>query len=206
MYQPDHVLVVGAGIAGISVAAKLARRGVSVSVLEQYDEYHYGATGRSAALLATTYFSSEEFAILTKATQPAFEKPVEGFTDAQLLRDRGALYFAGDEDATELAKFCWRLGGAEIPLVELYRKDVLELVPIIRRDKVIFGVYEKDAKNMDVHGIFQAYERQAKRNGAQIVPGAELLSARWTGKFRIVNAARGIFQADTIIKCSGRVG
>ncbi len=97
-------------------------------------------------------------------------------------------------------------GGAEIPLVELYRKDVLELVPIIRRDKVIFGVYEKDAKNMDVHGIFQAYERQAKRNGAQIVPGAELLSARWTGKFRIVNAARGIFQADTIIKCSGRVG
>jgi len=206
----DHervdVVIAGAGIAGVSIAAKLALRGVSVRVLDMYDQYPYGATGRSAALFAKSYFSSPQFAMLTKGTQSAFENPTWASTDVPLVRDRGALYVAGDEDAVMLAKFCQELGRAAVDLPILYKRDVLEIVPILRDEKVIFGVYERDAKDMDVNAIFKAYERQARKNGCLIVPNAELLEAKWDGTAWTIRTASGTIEAEVLVNAAGAWG
>ena len=53
--KTTEVLIVGAGIAGVSVAYELARRNVRVCVVEVEDYPGYHATGRSAATFVNYY-------------------------------------------------------------------------------------------------------------------------------------------------------
>jgi D-arginine dehydrogenase len=195
--------IIGAGIAGISTAAKLAERDHSVLVLEQDVQFPQGATGRSAALFAESYFSDPSFAHLTKATRPMLEHPPQGFTDVPLMTPRGAIYVAGEDDAPELGKLCEKMGQAGISLPKLYRKDVLELVPYLRPEKVIWGVLEEGAQDMDVHAIYQAYLRRARTFGATIVGDAELISAHWDGQRWILQTKAGAFTADVVVNAAG---
>ena len=52
--EPD-VLVIGAGITGLSLAYELAQRNVRVCVVEMEDNPGYHATGRSAATFVNCY-------------------------------------------------------------------------------------------------------------------------------------------------------
>lgn len=47
---PRHVAVIGAGIAGASMAAALARRGVAVTLIDRFDRAELGATNLQGAL------------------------------------------------------------------------------------------------------------------------------------------------------------
>ena len=56
--MPGHVLVIGGGIAGSSVAVELRRRGAEVTLVDR-DQPGSGATGASAGMLAPQYESFE---------------------------------------------------------------------------------------------------------------------------------------------------
>lgn len=197
------IAIIGAGIAGMSAAAKLAIRGQSVAVLELDEQFPRGATGRSAALFAESYFSDPSFAQLTKATKKALVEPEEGFTEVPLVYPRGALYVAGEEDATELADLCEAMGEAGLSLPKLARKDVLARVPFLSPEKVIFGVFDEGAKDMDVNAIYNAYRRQARSHGAEVIGDAELTQAEWNGQNWILDTKAGAFAADTIVNAAG---
>lgn len=50
-HKPDHAVVIGAGLAGATVARSLAERGVRVTVLEQHDAVAQGASGNHQAVV-----------------------------------------------------------------------------------------------------------------------------------------------------------
>src|SRR5436305_15291636 len=82
-HKVDFV-VVGAGIAGASVAAALAERG-SVAVLEMEEHPGYHSTGRSAALYSAIYGNSVIRALSRASRQFLFEPP-SGFTPHPLVK------------------------------------------------------------------------------------------------------------------------
>jgi D-arginine dehydrogenase len=81
------VAVIGAGIAGASVAAVLAERGATVVVLEREAAPGTHTTGRSAAVFTESY-GNPVVRRLTMASRAALE-PV--------LSPRGALWVASEE-------------------------------------------------------------------------------------------------------------
>ena len=100
----DYV-VIGAGIAGASIAYQLSVGGRDrVLVLEREPQPGYHSTGRSAAMFIETY-GTPTIRALTRASRAFYEHPPEGFTEHSLLTPRGVLYIAreGQQDLLESA-------------------------------------------------------------------------------------------------------
>ncbi|MDA9298529.1 FAD-dependent oxidoreductase, partial [Pseudomonadales bacterium] len=84
------IIVIGAGIAGVSAAAELAAD-AKVLLLELEARPGMHATGRSAAYYAPTY-GNAVVQNLTAASESFFRSPPAEFTDSPLLRPRDALF------------------------------------------------------------------------------------------------------------------
>ena len=79
MSETCDFLVIGAGMAGASVAYHLAEHG-RVFVLEQEPQPGYHSTGRSAALYSETY-GNEAIRALTSGSGPFYRNPPDGFAE-----------------------------------------------------------------------------------------------------------------------------
>jgi D-arginine dehydrogenase len=202
-----HIAIAGAGIAGVTLAAELAAAGEDVLVLEQDHSFPTGATARSAALFATSYFSSPEFAILTQASRAAYEAPAADFTDVPFVTPRGAIYFAGEADAEALGDLWFNVSLSKVDATLLTeRSAILELVPILKWEEVLYAVYEPGARDLDVSAIYQAYLRRGRSLGMEILADAELRSARWDGQQWHIDTPSGPIVADILVNAAGAWG
>jgi D-arginine dehydrogenase len=195
------VVIVGAGIAGASLAWRLADRR-SVLVLEAESQPGYHATGRSAAMFMESY-GPPGVRALTRASRRFFEAPPEGFADGPLLTPRGALYVATVGQAELLRGTHAELAPGCPGLEHWDAAATLAHVPCLRADGLIGALYDPDAQDLDVHALHQGFLRGLRARGGRIATGAPLAAARhdgtrWTlqlgdgetvGATRLVNAA-----------------
>lgn len=195
------VLILGAGIAGASVAYALAPRR-RVILLERENQPGYHATGRSAAMFTETYGNAAIRAI-TKASRAFLTMPPAGFTDHPLVTPRGAIHIgrADQQDALEQA---FVAGHALVPSVRrIGVDDILAMVPVIRPDYVVGGVFEPDAMDIDVHAVHRGYLRGVTAGGGHIVTSAEVLGlGRNNGHWQVETSA-GRFTTDIVVNAAG---
>jgi tRNA 5-methylaminomethyl-2-thiouridine biosynthesis bifunctional protein len=98
--MPQHVAVVGAGVAGTAVAHALAQRGVTVTVLERAPYIGQGASGNPVAVFRPVVSRDDNCA--TRVTRAAFLHDLRAWA---ALGDRvewsrcGVLHLARDRDA-----------------------------------------------------------------------------------------------------------
>jgi len=194
-------IVVGAGIAGASVAWDLARRGRTV-LLERESQPGYHTTGRSAALYLESYGTAQVQA-LTRASRAFFDDPGEGFAEHALLRPRGALMVAGPDDHAALREH-WAMLQAAVPKAQrLDAAGVLALWPALRPDWVMGGTFEPDAADIDVHALHQGFLRGLRRRGGQLVCDAEVRAVAQVGANWRVQAGGRTWQAPVLINAAG---
>ncbi len=127
MTQLRDIVVIGGGIAGISVAARLAPF-VRVTVLESEPALGYHSTGRSAAIFIRNYGNAMLRAL--NAASAAFLVEPADIADSTLLTPRGELLIASDGEQDKLADYLDGSTGIE-PLTP---GQAVELVPILRKD------------------------------------------------------------------------
>lgn len=169
-------VIVGAGIAGASVAAELALRGRSL-VLERESQPGYHTTGRSAAVFAESY-GPPVIRALTRASRAFLAQPPASFGVASLIRPLGALFIAEpgqqallDEEAAVFAR--------EAPAIRrIGPADALALLPVLRPECVLGGLYDPDTADLDVHALHQGLLRQGRASGGQLRCGAEVTALR----------------------------
>ncbi|MDE2404499.1 MAG: FAD-binding oxidoreductase [Sphingomonadales bacterium] len=166
------VAVIGAGMAGASLAAALGSRGRRVALVEAEGRPGYHATGRSAAFWTESY-GGPGVQPLTSASGPWLRQ--HGF-----LTPRGALTLARRGDEAELAAFAARFSALGVR-VELLARGALEAcVPGLRQDWAA-GALEPDCCDIDVAGVHQHYLAAAAKAGAQLLCGARLAAASRQG-------------------------
>ncbi|MCW5630237.1 MAG: FAD-binding oxidoreductase [Rhodoferax sp.] len=168
--------VIGAGIAGASVAARLADT-ASVVLLERESQPGYHSTGRSAAMFMESYGPSMVRA-LTRASRAFYLQPPAGFTDTALLSDRGALYLALQGQQHTLQALRDELADTCPGLRTLDRDAVLALVPCLRAEQVHSGLLDPMAMDIDVHALHQGFLRLLRRGGGTVYTKAEVTQAR----------------------------
>jgi D-arginine dehydrogenase len=195
------VIVVGGGIAGLSIAYELSKE-VRVSVLEMESTLAYHTTGRSAATFLETY-GGEQIRALTTASRAFFEEPPD-FFDAVLMRPRPLLQIAlaGRGHRVE------RMHAAVLPLVAdaelLDGAQCREVFPLLRPDLVARGMYEPRAMGLDVAAIHQGYVRGARLNDAAIVRNAHVTSLkRHAARWSVTTSDGTVHQAPVVVNAAG---
>ncbi len=173
--------VIGAGMAGASVAYRLAREGASVTVLERESQPGYHSTGRSAAMFMESY-GTEQIRALTRASRAFFERPPEGFCEHPLLHPRGVLYVgtAGQESLLDDALAMYRREGLRAERIDAARAKTM--APCLEADKLVGAVHDVDATDIDVAELHQGFLRGMAKHGARLRCNAELAAATFDGR------------------------
>jgi D-arginine dehydrogenase len=192
------VVVIGAGMAGATVAARLAvdRR---VVMLERESQPGYHSTGRSAALFSETYGNAPVRA-LSRASRDFLFAPPPGFTEYPLARMRGSLHIARADQDAAYEEFLAQ------PDVATHTRTVsadeaLSLCPILRPGYVTKAVLEPQASDVDVHALHQGFLRMA-RNG-RLVTDADVVALEHTGELWHVHTPAGGFTAPIVVNAAG---
>lgn len=195
MNAPD-IIVIGGGIAGISAAARLAEH-ARVTVIEAEAQLGYHSTGRSAAIFIRNY-GNATLRALNAATAPFFEAP-EGVSEETLLAPRGELLVATEEEMDALDAYA---SGAE-GLEALTPAEAVELVPILRPERIAGAVLERDAQDIDVDRMLAGFTRLLKRRGGRIVTGAPVTAMRRANGLWQVEAAGETHAAPLVVNAAG---
>ncbi len=175
----DNVLdfaVIGAGMAGASVAYRLAHKGASVIVLERESQPGYHSTGRSAAMFMESY-GTDQIRALTRASRDFYAHPPAGFCENELLPARDVLYVGthGQQQLLDDALAMYLKDGLRAAMISAARAK--ELVPCLEEDKIIGAVHDMAATDIDVSELHQGFLRGMREQGAQLRCNAELLAA-----------------------------
>lgn len=159
-----ETVILGAGIAGASLAWRLAVAGHRVLLLEREAQPGYHATGRSAALFMESY-GPPQVRALTRASRAFYRAPPSGFAPAPLLQPRGALYVAWHGQADALAALHAELAETTPGLQVLDATATVARAPCLRADTVHASLYDPDTADLDVHAILQGFLRGLVASG-----------------------------------------
>ena len=110
------VVIIGAGIAGASLAAQVAPH-ARVLMLEAEDQPGYHATGRSAAFWSETY-GGPDIQPLSIASEPFLRSPPREMGGESFLSPRGQLFIATRADRHVLDRFAAEFAAAGVMLTE----------------------------------------------------------------------------------------
>jgi D-arginine dehydrogenase len=190
-------IVIGAGIAGASISYELAKM-ARVCLLEGESRPGVHATGRSAALFASSY-GGREIRAITRASRAFFDAPPQGFTTVPLLRPRGCLYIAREDQREQLHCMATdiRSSGGDMALLDA--AGALDRIPLLRPDHVREAAFDSTAMDIDVDALHQGFLRGARAAGAELRIGAWVQSATWEASAWTVELADGDVVAPVVI-------
>ena len=194
-------LIIGAGIAGASVAYELAPHG-RVIVLEREAVPGHHSTGRSAAVLTENYGNSI-IRRLTLATRPFLEHPPDGFTEYPLTAPRQMLWIARADQKAGLAA---TLGEAQrlVPTIRAVEPaEASALCAVLRTGYVAYAILEPHALDLDVHAIHQGFLRGLRDRGGRVVTHAEVVRLRQTDTSWEVHTPQQQYAAGVVVNAAG---
>lgn len=149
------VIVIGGGVAGLTLAANLAEGGAQVLVLEAEAAVGYHASGRSAAMYEPTYGKGAVRA-LTLASG-------DWYHAAGLLSPRGLMMLGRDHEREAFERDCAASGMQRLGLDEIFVR-----VPVLRRDVVTMAGYLAEAWDIDTDLLLQGAVARIRAGGGTL--------------------------------------
>ncbi len=202
MQQVD-IIVVGAGMAGASVAYEASAQ-ASVLLLEREAQPGYHSTGRSAAAFIPSYgHNNLALRQLTLASRSFLENPGTSFCEVPLLRQRGLLTIAEAGNSAALQAEYDGLAGIVSGLELLGPEAVRAKLPIMRAAFSQCALYESDVFDIEVDALHQGYLRGLRSRGGELHCAVEIKNIqRHQNRFQ-VTTNRGSFSAATLVNAAG---
>ncbi len=198
MTQPDAI-VIGGGIAGVSIAAELAERGLAVTLLEAEPTLAFHTTGRSAAQYLVNY-GNTVVRVLTRASREFFESGDEPLWSSRPFLRAGR----ADHEATLRADVAE--GQKLSPATEfLDGPSIRELMPVMRED-VVAALHEPDAMELDVAAIHQTFVRRLRAVGGEIRSSERIISVDHGAHWTVTTDAGTTVEAPIVVNAAGAWG
>lgn len=187
------VAIVGAGMAGASLAAEIGGQ-ASVLLLEAEETPGYHSTGRSAAFWSETYGGP--------LIQPLTSLSHADLAEGGFLRPRGALHIADAEGGPALDSLQREFAGTGIALERLGRDALERRIPGLKPEWTA-ALWEPSCADIDVAGLHAAFLKRARRSGAELRTNARLEAAgRAAGGWRL-GTNHGAFEAAILVDAAG---
>ncbi len=196
MVQTADIVVIGGGMAGISVAAHLAAR-ARVTVVEMEDQPGYHSTGRSVATYIESY-GNEVVRKLNRASASFLKNADPEFWHNPLLSARGLLMFALNGEEATLDDAVKDSAVEELPIA-----DAVARVPILRPDRLSRAVYEEGVMDIDVNEMLTGFRRQLKSRGGTLVCSTPALTLQRDSSSWQVSTPGETYSAPVVVNASG---
>lgn len=187
-------LVIGAGIAGLSAAARLARHGHTV-VCEAEDAPGVHASGRSAAF---AHFDMDAPLVraLTAASLPLLEEPG--------ARPHPALFIALEGQEADLARV--EAGYREwAPVERLSTAEAQALVPVLKTgpDGIIGGLLDTNGRKLDAHALLEGHRHALLEADGQVATNAPVEAMRFAyGRWQVDTPGQS-YAAKVVVNAAG---
>jgi D-arginine dehydrogenase len=194
------IIVIGAGIAGASVAAHLAAT-KRVLILEMEDCPGFRTTGRSAATFEPNYGPPPILAF-TRANHAFFVNPPQGFSDGPLLVPRASLFFEAEGQEVFTEKLLASSSGLE----ELSEAQALKHFPVLREGYAKRTFLDPHTGDLDVDLLHRGYLKLFKLRGGQLLNSAAAETIEHDGKNWRLTTPQGIFESEILVNAAGAWG
>ncbi len=194
------VVIVGAGIAGASLAATLAPH-KKILLIEAEEQPGYHATGRSAAFWAESY-GGPDVQPLTTASGPFLRNPPNSFSETGFLRERGALYLGTKSDRVASENLALEFSNSGVRLEKLDQETIGKHIPMLH-DQWSIGLWEPECSDIDVAALHQAYLRSARVKGTKILYRGGLTNGKWAdGRWKL-DIGGEILECQYLVNAAG---
>lgn len=197
-----NVCVIGGGIAGLSLAARLARHG-SVVVLEAESAPGYHASGRSVAF---AHFGLGERVVrtLTALSLPELAaEPTDGRARASVVHP--ALHIASEDtlnglDALEEVHLSF---GCDV--ARLSGEEARALVPTLKvgAEHCHAALIDHGALKLDADAMLQGHVRDLRAYGGELVCGAPVTGIARQGDEWVIDTAGESYTAPLVVNSAG---
>jgi len=194
------VAIIGAGIAGASIAAEIgAYRSVLLLEAEEYPGYH--ATGRSAAFWTESY-GGPLVQPLTTASRTFLDHPPPDFSPTGFLRSRGAVNIAREDEPHLAEQFLADFADSGLDLDRWTWTQTAALIPDL---KPVWtqAIHEPDCCDIDVAALHAAYLKDARRKAVRLVCRAPVSQIRKQGTLWELVAGGETHRAAVIVNAAG---
>ncbi len=199
----DAMLIIGAGIAGASLAWRLARAGRPVVLIEREPQPGMHSTGRSAAMFMESY-GPPGVRALTRASRDFYLHPPAGFAEAPLLSPRHALFVATAGQQAALARMQADLAASGTTMVLLNSELLAQAAPALKPSLFQNALLDEQGYDMDVHALLQGFLRGARQAGARLLTGVWPLRAAHDGqRWRVALSDGNELVAHTVVNAAG---
>jgi D-arginine dehydrogenase len=197
-------VVVGAGLAGASVARALAARGLSVLVLEEERAPGLRASGKSAGILRRVV-EDAAVAALARAGGAALEAPPPDLARAgPLLRRTGVLLTAGATRAPSLRAAAAAARAAGLLVEDLGPAAAVRRAPVLTGAPPAAAAWHAADGVVDVAALLGGMLAAAEARGAALACGCPLRAVVVRGgRVAAVETARGRVATGLLVDAAG---
>ena len=201
LVKSHDVLVIGGGIAGVSIGYELATDR-SVGLLEMEASLAYHTTGRSVATFLESY-GGRTIRLLTTASRPFMDDPPDGF-GRPLLKPLPLIWVAPHDDLDDLRLM--RDAVAEfVPNIGVLSADeVVMMTKVIRPEWVAGGLLEPGASEIDVAALHGGYAGGLRGRGGEVHTSAAVVEMRRVGNcWQVTDRGGTRYQAPVVVNAAG---
>lgn len=201
--ETAEIVIIGGGVMGVSIAHHLAQaRCGRVLVLEK-SNIGAGSSGKSGAIIRQHY-STDLLVRMARHGVLTFRDFNDQTGSSSGWDNAGCLIIADERDrvATEGNVRLMQDAGAE---AELCAGDRLrDVAPTAAFEPNEIGAWEPEAGYVDAADVLHGYAESARRFGAEIRCGEEVLDVEMNrGKVEAVTTNLGRIETETVVLCAG---
>lgn len=180
MIRSADAVVVGAGLAGAASAYELARRGLTVVLLEQEDFPGRHASGRNAGVARRLIASPDQLPLAIEGIR-FMEQPPEDFPAGAYFRRTGSLLLAAEEHEASLRASLEAGRSAGVDGEWLTAAEVERQVPATAGGRFVGAAHGRDDGLADAAALLQALLRAGRGHGLQVWSDCRLLGVETEG-------------------------
>ena len=185
------ILVVGGGIAGLSVAGRLSKS-ANVTLLEAEENLGHHSSSRSAAAFIEDY-GNDVIRDFNSASKSFLSKD-----GVNVLSPRGSLILGKKNEKHLFKEQCSSFAHHEISV-----SDARSLIEIINNKSVKYAGYKEDIYDIDTDKLLQHFTKDIKANGSKIYTNSRVIAADFKdGKWQIKTDSK-TFICDVIVNAAG---
>ena len=194
------VIVIGSGMAGLSIASNLSKE-VSVCILEKERIPSYHSTGRSFAFYIESY-GNNIVRKLTSSSKDFFLKHSQS-TVSPLLKPRGLLHIATKKQDKFLNQMYDELIKTNKRLNLLNSNEILKIVPCLNSQYVFSAIQDQDASDIDVNGLYNIYFKKFNKNKGSLFTDIKIDKFIKNNNNWSISTNQGNFFCELIINAAG---
>jgi len=199
-----HVVIIGGGVVGCSIAYHLARRGLREVVVLERDTIGSGTTSKAAGGIRAQFSTETEIRFSLESLR-VLEKFKDEFGIDPGFRRIGYLFLVSDE--ADLRRFETRITlqrrfGVDVRVIT--PKEAQAIVPALRVDDLIAAVWGPQDGLAGPAEVTAGFAKGARGLGARIVEGVEVTAIDVAGgRVRGVRTPQGDIAAPLVINAAG---